>query len=144
MIANRVKKNTLVYKALMKFLETLNIPVVATLRDSQNYIRGAESGLGLFEMKPNQVREDMEQWLPLIGWLAQRRPLHIAPGTPAITSAASVNSLPVAAPAAAAPVVSPRAVIRRSRESGRGADSGSRCQRDRSGDYAAGTPRSVG
>ena len=57
-IANRVKKNTLVYKALMKFLETLNIPVVATLRDSQNYIRAAESGLGLFEMKPNQVRED--------------------------------------------------------------------------------------
>lgn len=95
-IANRVKKNTLVYKALMKFLETLNIPVVATLRDSQNYIRAAELGQGLFEMKPTLVREDMEQWLPLIGWLAQRRPLYIAPGTPAITSAASVNSLPAA------------------------------------------------
>jgi len=93
-IANRVKKNTLVYKSLMKFLETLNIPVVATLRDSQNYIRVAESGLGLFEMKPNQVREDMEQWLPLIGWLAQRRPLHIPPGTPGITSGTSVNALP--------------------------------------------------
>jgi chromosome partitioning protein len=107
-IANRVKKNTLVYKALMKFLETLNIPVVATLRDSQNYIRAAESGLGLFEMKPNQVREDMEQWLPLIGWLAQRRPLYIAPGTPAITSAASVNSLPLAA-GAPTPPTSPAA-----------------------------------
>ena len=45
-IANRVKKNTLIYKSLMKFLETLNIPVVATLRDSQNYIRAAESGHG--------------------------------------------------------------------------------------------------
>jgi cellulose biosynthesis protein BcsQ len=106
-IANRVKKNTLVYKALMKFLETLNIPVVATLRDSQNYIRAAESGQGLFEMKPNQVREDMEQWLPLIGWLAQRRPLDIPAGGPAITSAASVNSLPIAAPLPA--VVSPAA-----------------------------------
>jgi chromosome partitioning protein len=95
-IANRVKKNTLVYKALMKFLETLNIPVVATLRDSQNYIRAAESGQGLFEMKPTQVREDMEQWLPLIGWLAQRRPLYIAPGTPAITSGNSVSSLNIA------------------------------------------------
>lgn len=103
-IANRVKKNTLVYKALMKFLETLNIPVVATLRDSQNYIRVAESGQGLFEMKPNQVREDMEQWLPLIGWLAQRRPLHIAPGTPGITSGVTMNALPVAAPA---PVANP-------------------------------------
>lgn len=85
-IANRVKKNTLIYKALMRFLETLRIPVVATLRDSQNYIRAAESGIGLFEMKPYAVREDLEQWLPLIGWLAQRRPLHIEPGTPAITS----------------------------------------------------------
>ena len=46
-IANRVKKNTLIYKALMKFLETLNIPVVATLRDSQNYIRVGRIGPGL-------------------------------------------------------------------------------------------------
>jgi chromosome partitioning protein len=110
-IANRVKKNTLVYKALMKFLETLNIPVVATLRDSQNYIRAAETAQGLFEMKPNLVREDMEQWLPLIGWLAQRKPLHIAPGTPGITSggsavASSLKLSPVGAPVAEAPVVS--------------------------------------
>ncbi len=109
-IANRVKKNTLVYKALMKFLETLNIPVVATLRDSQNYIRAAETGVGLFEMKPNQVREDLEQWLPLIGWLAQRRPLNIEPGTPAITSRLSVNSPPVTASVPAAPPVAPAAV----------------------------------
>ena len=104
-IANRVKKNTLVYKSLMRFLETLNIPVVATLRDSQNYIRVAESGQGLFEMKPNQVREDMEQWLPLIGWLAQRKPLHIPPGTPGITSGTTFSAQPAAAPDPAIPVV---------------------------------------
>lgn len=86
-IANRVKKQTLIYKSLMKFLEKMQIPVVATLRDSQAYIRSAETGLGVFEMKPNLVREDLEQWLPLVGWLAQRKPLHIEPGTPAITSA---------------------------------------------------------
>jgi cellulose biosynthesis protein BcsQ len=105
-IANRVKKNTLIFKSLMKFLETLNIPVVATLRDSQNYIRVAESGQGLFEMKPNQVREDMEQWLPLIGWLAQRRPLHIPPGTPGITSGTNFNAVQATAPDPAIPVVS--------------------------------------
>jgi chromosome partitioning protein len=86
-IANRVKKQTLIYKSLMKFLENLQIPVIATLRDSQAYIRSAETGYGVFEMKPNSVREDLEQWLPLVGWLAQRKPLHIEPGTPAITSA---------------------------------------------------------
>jgi chromosome partitioning protein len=86
-IANRVKKQTLVYKSLMKFLENLQIPVIATLRDSQAYIRSAEIGAGIFEMKPNLVREDLEQWLPLVGWLAQRKTLHIEPGSPAITSA---------------------------------------------------------
>jgi chromosome partitioning protein len=85
-IANRVKKHTLVYKSLMKFLETLNIPVIATLRDSQTYIRAAETGVGIFEMKPYLVREDLDQWLPLLGWLTQRTPLEIPPGTPAITS----------------------------------------------------------
>jgi len=34
-IANRVKRNTLIYQSLMRFLETLRIPVIATLRDSQ-------------------------------------------------------------------------------------------------------------
>lgn len=92
-IANRVKKNTLMYKSLMRFLETLNIPVVTTLRDSQNYIRAAETGVGLFEMKPYVVREDLEQWLPLIGWLSQRKPLEIEPGTPAITTSAGIHSM---------------------------------------------------
>ena len=68
-IANRVKRNTLVYQKLLRFLETLGIPVVATLRDSQNYIRAAEGSLGIHEMKPNLVLEDTRAWEPLIGWL---------------------------------------------------------------------------
>ncbi|MBC7983565.1 MAG: AAA family ATPase [Candidatus Obscuribacterales bacterium] len=71
-IANRVKKNTVMYRSLMRFLGTLEIPILTTLRDSQNYVRAAESGVGIFEMKPYLVREDLEQWLPLLGWLAQK------------------------------------------------------------------------
>jgi chromosome partitioning protein len=71
-IANRVKKNTVMYRALMRFLGTLEIPILTTLRDSQNYVRAAESGTGIFEMKPYLVREDLDQWLPLLGWLAQK------------------------------------------------------------------------
>ncbi|MGH8178521.1 MAG: AAA family ATPase [Steroidobacter sp.] len=100
-IANRVKKHTVVYKALMKFLETLNIPVIATLRDSQNYIRASETGVGIFEMKPYLVREDLDQWLPLIGWLSQRKPIMIAPGSPAITSS-PMSSAMTPTPAASA------------------------------------------
>jgi len=78
-IANRVKKNTVMYRALMRFLQTLDIPILTTLRDSQNYVRAAESGIGIFEMKPYQVKEDLEQWLPLLGWLSQKSPAEAQP-----------------------------------------------------------------
>ena len=68
-IAKRVRRNTLVYGALTRFLETLDVPIVATLRDSQNYLRGAELGLGLHEMKQHQVAEDLQQWRSLLDWL---------------------------------------------------------------------------
>ncbi len=68
-IANRVRRNTLTYQALMRFLETLGIPIVATFRDSQSYVRSAELGIGIHEMKSYTVREDLEQWAPLIRWL---------------------------------------------------------------------------
>src|SRR5580698_4967780 len=68
-IANRVKVNTLVYQSLLRFLESLGIPIVATLRDSQNYIRAAETGLGIHEMKDYQVAEDTQAWEPLAAWL---------------------------------------------------------------------------
>jgi chromosome partitioning protein len=73
-IANRVRKHTLVYQSLMRFLATLQIPIVATFRDSQNYIRGAELGVGIHEMKSYLVREDLEQWDPLVNWLESRSP----------------------------------------------------------------------
>ena len=44
-IANRVRKNTLMFQSLMRFLEKLEIPVIATMRDSQNYVRAAEQGV---------------------------------------------------------------------------------------------------
>ena len=70
-IANRVKRNTLVYHSLMRFLETLGIPIVATIRDSQNYVRAAETGYAIHEMAGGLVREDLEAWEPLVAWLAQ-------------------------------------------------------------------------
>jgi chromosome partitioning protein len=72
-VANRVKRNTVVFRALMRFLDRLDIPVVAILRDSQNYIRAAESGAGLHETRGAQLRPDLKQWEPLIDWLETGR-----------------------------------------------------------------------
>jgi len=68
-IANRVRRNTLIYQSLMRFLETLRIPVVATLRDSQNYVRAAEQGIGIHEMKAHTAEQDLGDWQSLLAWL---------------------------------------------------------------------------
>ena len=68
-VANRVKRNTLIYQSLMRFLETLRIPVIATLRDSQNYVRCSEQGLGIHEMKPYLAEQDLADWRPMLDWL---------------------------------------------------------------------------
>src|ERR1700691_337673 len=68
-IANRVRRNTVIYQSLMRFLETLRIPVIATLRDSQNYVRAAEQGLGLYEMKRYAVEQDIADWQPMLAGL---------------------------------------------------------------------------
>jgi chromosome partitioning protein len=72
-IANRVRENTLIYQSLEAFLKQLDIPFIATLRDSQNYIRAAERGLGIFELAPSLAANDVEQWKPLLRWLKSKR-----------------------------------------------------------------------
>jgi len=72
-IANRIRRNTLIYQSLIRFLHTLHIPIVATIRDSQNYVRAAELGIGVHEMKSYVAHADVEQWLPLVEWLARPR-----------------------------------------------------------------------
>jgi chromosome partitioning protein len=76
-VANRAKRNTLVYLRLEKFLDSLGIPFVATLRDTQQYIKACEAGEGIFEMRhPNS--KDIESWQPLLAWLQQREQVYLA------------------------------------------------------------------
>lgn len=73
-IANRVKRNTRTSQALTRFLTSLDIPLVTTLRDSQSYVRSAELGIGIQEMPAWQVRQDLEHWQDINAWLDCRRP----------------------------------------------------------------------
>ena len=72
-VANRVRSNTLISQALMRFLRSLDIPLVATLRDTQNYVRTAQTGTGLHEMPRWQVSKDLEDWEELTLWLDSRQ-----------------------------------------------------------------------
>ncbi len=68
-VANRVRENTRAFHELENFLNGLEIPFLGRLRESQNYIRAAETGLGIFELAPSQVYNDVVQWDPILDWL---------------------------------------------------------------------------
>ena len=70
LIANRVKENSTGYDKLQSFLKSLKIPIIASLRDTQNYIRAADRGLGIFDLRHSSVAHDVEQWKPIITWLS--------------------------------------------------------------------------
>ena len=72
-LANRVRENTLVFSELYDFIKAMKLPYVASLRDTQNYIRAEQRGIGLFEMAPSQVYQDLEDWKPLTKWLRSKR-----------------------------------------------------------------------
>ena len=71
-VANRVRRNTQVYQRLLGFLQSLRIPFICTLRDTQNYIRAAEQGVALAELGASQVRDDLPAWNELISWIESR------------------------------------------------------------------------
>jgi chromosome partitioning protein len=72
-IANRVRSNTRISQSLTRFLTSLDIPLIATLRDTQSYVRSAECGLGVYEMPAWQVQNDLAHWRQVLAWLAERR-----------------------------------------------------------------------
>ena len=84
-VANRIKINTRGSKRLENFLKNFDIPVVSTLRDSVNYSRSAEMGLGISEMPRWQVQKDLEGWERLVAWVSpahkvRENPSHEARG----------------------------------------------------------------
>jgi chromosome partitioning protein len=53
----------------MRFLDSLGIPIIAVVRDSQNFVHAAEEGIGICEMQPSRVRKDMDELEKIVDWL---------------------------------------------------------------------------
>jgi chromosome partitioning protein len=71
-VGNRVRAGTVAYGRLLRFLDSLSIPCLTVLRDSQIYAHAAQQGLGLHEFQRHLVRRDLEQWAPLLRWVERR------------------------------------------------------------------------
>ncbi|MFO7602762.1 MAG: ParA family protein [Gammaproteobacteria bacterium] len=86
-VANRVKQNTKIYQSLQRFLDTLKLPLITTLRDTQHYVRAAERGIGVNEMWDKRADIDREQWQPLWQWL-ERSHLKLQAGPVSVINSA--------------------------------------------------------
>ena len=74
LIANRCREHYNIYHQLDSYLRKVRkAPFISVLRETQNYVRAADRGLGVFELPPYAVRKDMDQWDPILRWLNSKR-----------------------------------------------------------------------
>jgi chromosome partitioning protein len=69
LVGMRVDARTIAADQLHAFIDTLGVPVLGYLRNTQNYIHLAARGLTLFDVAPGRVEKDLEQWQAICQWL---------------------------------------------------------------------------
>ena len=68
-VAMRVDPRTRAATMLEEFLKHFDLPILAYLRNTQNYVNVAAAGASLFDPPKSRHKKDLEQWQPRIEWL---------------------------------------------------------------------------
>jgi chromosome partitioning protein len=68
-VGMRVDARTRAAGELERFLVDTGLPVIAHLRDTQNYVQAAAHGLTIFDLPASRGAQDWEQWVPLLRWI---------------------------------------------------------------------------
>jgi chromosome partitioning protein len=69
-VANRVRNSSSpVYASLERFLNSLKLPFLTSIHDSENYLHAAERGLGVFEMDGPATIAERQELMPILQWL---------------------------------------------------------------------------
>lgn len=71
-VANKVRVSMPAYQPFLRFLESLELNMLARLLDSDAYLRAAENGIGIFEMDAGQTAAERKQFMPIIEWVTGR------------------------------------------------------------------------
>ncbi len=74
LVGMRVDDRTIATDKLHEFVDSLGLPVIGYLRNTQNYIHLAARGLTLFDVAPGRVEKDLAQWETLCKWLDRAHP----------------------------------------------------------------------
>lgn len=71
-VAMRVDPRTKAASMLEEFLKHFDIPIVAYLRNTQNYVNVAAAGGTVFDPPRAKHRRDMDQWSSLVEWVQKK------------------------------------------------------------------------
>jgi len=76
-VGMRTREGTIATDQLRHFLDTVKLPLLAFLRDTQNYVHLAAHGLTLWDVASSRFERDREQWEAITQWV-EREPVHAA------------------------------------------------------------------
>ncbi len=68
-IGMRVDARTRAAADLERFFESLELPVLTCLRDTQLYVQATAAGLTLFDLPRSRTERDLAQWQPILDWI---------------------------------------------------------------------------
>jgi hypothetical protein len=62
-----------VYQPLERFLNSLGLPFLTRISDSDVYVKAAEAGIGIFEMAPSAAAAECAEFMPIVDWVGRQR-----------------------------------------------------------------------
>ena len=68
-VGMRTREGTISTDQLRNFLDSVSVPLLGFLRDTQNYIHLAAHGLTLWDVASTRFQGDREQWEPIVTWV---------------------------------------------------------------------------
>lgn len=72
LVGMRIHERTHAAEEFKRFIGQTGLPLIAMLRDTQNYVHLAAHGMTIFDVAPARVRRDLEQWESIEAWLGER------------------------------------------------------------------------
>lgn len=98
-VGMRIDARTRAGQVLRDWAQSLNVPFLGVLRETQLYVKCLENGQTLFDLPASAAVADLTQWAPILEWLRPITKLGVPKPAPV-----------VAAPAASPPAPQPAAV----------------------------------
>ena len=73
-VLNRVRNRSRATQALMEYVDSISLPLVASFYDRQSFVVSAETGCGIVDMPQSRVTDELLSLYKLATWLREARP----------------------------------------------------------------------